>query len=184
MRTTAAILLLLLTFFLPAWAQDRAYWWPNDATPATFPHGVLLLGNATAAQSRAAIRGFLKPLGQHDLPAGQSSVPLYVPVVPDARAAHTGIATEWSDDVFLERHWDHDRDAALRGRLKLAGGPLLIYRTEGPALIADLSDASPFWVRHWILAYRRAAASAPSPTRLAAELRTVLPDAPVTLDLR
>ena len=184
MRVTVAILSLLLTFSLPAWAQDRAYWWPNDAAPATVPHGMLLLGSATAAQRHAAIRGFLKPLGLHDLPAGQSSVPLYVPVVPDARAAHTGIATEWSDDVFLERHWDHDRDGALRSGLDLAGGPLLIYRTEGSALVVDLSDASPFWVRHWILAYRRAAASAPSPIRLARELRTVLPDAPVTLDLR
>ncbi|MGP1256998.1 MAG: hypothetical protein ACTS10_21450 [Kiloniellales bacterium] len=184
MHLTVAILLLLATFSLPAWAQDRAYWWPSDPTPDAFPHGLLLLGSATAAQRHAAIRGFLQPLGHHDLPAGQSSVPLYVPVMPDTRATDTGIPTEWSDDLFLERHWDHDRDAALRSSLGLTGGPLVIYRTGGPTLVADLSGASPFWLRHWILAYRRAAASAPSPARLSAELQAILPEAPVMLDLR
>jgi hypothetical protein len=181
----AALLLCVALGAGPAVGQDRAYLWPGDPAPAAPPYGLLLLGSADPAQRLAAIRAFLAPLGVHDLPEGASQVPLVVPVLPDARAAATGIPTEWSDDRYLDRHWDAERDAGLREDLGLpAGGPMLVYVSAGGALVQDLSAASAFWVRHWILAYRRQVATAPAPAALGARLRETLPDAPAALSRR
>lgn len=178
------LLPLLLLLPVTAVAQDRAYWWEGAPRPATAPYGLLLLGEARADQRQGAIRGFLTPLGIHDLPDGRSRVPLVVPVLLAGQAPNQ-TRTEWSDAQFLDRFWDAGRDAALRAELKLAGaGPLLVYRHPDGSLVADLSAAPAFWVRHWLLAYRRAVAAAPGPAALERELRAALPDAPVRISRR
>jgi hypothetical protein len=179
-----AALLVALIWCAPAAAQDRAYWWEGEPRPAAAPYGLLLLGEATPTQRRGGIRGFLQPLGVHDLPAGRSEVPLLVPV-RQAGQAPDQTRTEWSDAMFLNRFWDAGRDAAERERLGLAApGPWVVYRHSTGTLAADLGAADGFWMRHWILAYRRAVAAAPTPEALAARLKEVLPEAPVALTLR
>ncbi len=142
MRRLLPLLLLLLPT-TPA-AQDRAYWWEGAPRPMSAPYGLLLLGAARPDQRQGAIRGFLQPLGIHDLPNGRSRVPLVVPVLLAGQAPNQ-TRTEWSDAQFLDRFWDAGRDATLRAELALAGpGPLLVYRHATGALVADLSAASGF----------------------------------------